>query len=110
VRRIASSSLRDARASLEDRRTELLTKTRADGTPYLTGKNADQREAQLHEETAGERLAVERAEADAGKERMYLEWARHEFAAYRSVARLLAGEERLALGGRKCAAADNAGI
>jgi hypothetical protein len=79
---------------VEDRRAELLTRTRADGTPYLTGKNAEQREAQLHEETAGERLAAERAEAEPGKERLYLEWARNEFAAYRSVARLLDGEER----------------
>jgi hypothetical protein len=38
-----------------------------------------------------ERLEVKRVEA--GKERMYLEWARHEFAAYRSVARLLGGED-----------------
>jgi hypothetical protein len=43
-----------------------------------------------------EELAVERAEVEAGRERMYLEWARHGFAAYRSVARLLGGEERLA--------------
>jgi hypothetical protein len=92
----AQERLRDARACLEDRRAELLTKTRVDGTAYLTGKNAEQREAQLHEETAGERIAVERAEAEAGKERIYLERARHEFAAYRSVARLLGGEERLA--------------
>src|SRR5262249_4370267 len=48
----AQERLRDARACLEDRRAELLTKVRADGTPYLTGKNAEQREAQLHEETA----------------------------------------------------------
>jgi hypothetical protein len=86
--------LRDARACLEDRRTELLTKVRRDSTPYLAGRNAEQREAQLHEETAGERLAAERAEAEPGKERLYLEWARNEFAAYRSVARLLEGEER----------------
>jgi hypothetical protein len=89
----AQERLRDARACLEDRRAELLTKTQPDGTSYLTGENAEQREAQLHEATSGERLAVERAEAEAGKERMYLEWAPHEFAAYRSVARLLGGED-----------------
>jgi hypothetical protein len=61
-----------------------------------TGRNAEQREAQLHEETIGDRLAAERAEVEAGRERRYLELARHEFAAYRSVARLIGGEERLA--------------
>ena len=55
-----------------------------------------QGQEQFREDAGGERLAVERAVAEAGKERMHLEWARHEFAAYRSVARLLGGEERLA--------------
>jgi hypothetical protein len=53
-----------------------------------------QGEAQFREETTGERTAVERTAVEAGRERLYLEWARHEFAAYRSVARLLGGEER----------------
>lgn len=75
-----------AKAMLKDRECKLLL----DGA--IDGKNAEQRFAQLREQTQEERVLVEEAEAELNRAKLELDYAYNRFKALRAVARILGGE------------------
>src|SRR5262245_10943071 len=87
----AQQELAAARDTLCDREAEFTVGVGPEGEPYLSGRNEAQRAAQLRDLTAFERAAVRHAEDQVAAARLQLVHRREDFAALRSVARLLAG-------------------
>ena len=88
----AQQALSVCREALTAAENALLLEVREDGSPLVNGKNAETRAAQLWDRTSNERGDVIQAERVLSVAKMHLGHAQAEFAAARSVARLLAGE------------------
>jgi hypothetical protein len=80
-----------ARKDLQDRERLLLTSNKDDGTPFIDGKNEVVRTAQLKQLTMVERDELAMYENGIPDWRAQLAFKQAEFAAYRSIARLMAG-------------------
>lgn len=80
-----TEKLEKARAVLKTREGELLL------TGAIDGKNAEQRAAQLWEQTREERARVETAEAELSRARLNLDYAYNHFKALRSIAQIWGG-------------------
>lgn len=83
----AQARVQVAKDSLATTEAELLISGKIDG------KNAEQRAAQLRQETEAERAVVATTENDMAQLRAQLSRLQNEFRAMRSVARLLSSEE-----------------